>query len=428
MAEESTCLREVEVEISAEVVAKETKKVVREITRAARIPGFRPGKAPASLVQQRYWDDIKSEVLQTLLPESLETKLKEQNLRPLSKPEILNLKFEADQPVTYRAAFEILPEFELGEYKGLTAPKGKIELTKDHIEEELERMREQHATFEPVENRGARDGDIVLASLQGEFITPDGDGREPLTLENAEVQIGSDQTLKGFSKGLMGAKVGEDRTFTVDYPEDYHEKSLASASVKFTATVSAIRKKILPELDDEFAKAAGDFKDLKALRKAVDERLKEGQAAREKQLTEQNVLDALLDLHSFPVPRILIEDQVSSRLERRVRAMMAQGIDPRTVDIDWQQLRQEQQASAAREVQIALLLERIAESEKIDASDEDITVEIERLSAQTGQKADELRNRLTKDGGLDRMKNAVRHEKVVDFLVSHAKLTTKDGD
>ena len=428
MAEESTCLREVEVEISADVVAKETKKVVREITRAARIPGFRPGKAPASLVQQRYWDDIKSEVLQTLLPESLETKLKEQNLRPLSRPEILNLKFEAEQPVTYRAAFEILPEFELGEYKGLTAPKGKIDLTKGHVEEELERMREQHTTFEPVENRGARDGDIVLASLQGEFITPDGDGREPLTLENAEVQIGSDQTLKGFSKGLTGAKVGEDRTFTVDYPEDYHEKSLASASVKFTATVSAIRKKILPKLDDEFAKAAGDFNDLKALRKAVDERLKEGQAAREKQLTEQNVLDALLDLHSFPVPRVLIEDQVSSRLERRVRAMMAQGIDPRTVDIDWQQLRQEQQASAAREVQIALLLERIAESEKIDASDEDITVEIERLSAQTGQKADELRNRLTKDGGLDRMKNAVRHEKVVDFLVSHAKLTTKDGD
>ncbi len=428
MAEESTCLREVEVEISADVVAKETKKVVREITRAARIPGFRPGKAPASLVQRRFWDDIKGEVLQTLLPESLETKLKEQNLRPLSRPEILNLKFEADQPVTYRAAFEILPEFALGEYKGLTAPKGKIDLTKDHVEEELERMREQYATFEPVENRGARDGDIVVASLQGEFITPEGDGREPLTLENAEVQIGSDQTLKGFSQGLTGAKTGEDRTFTVDYPGDYHEKNLASASVKFTATVSSIRRKILPELDDEFAKGAGDFKDLKALRKEVGKHLEEGRAAREKQLTEQNVLDALIDLHSFPVPRVLIEDQINSRLERRVRAMMAQGIDPRTVDIDWQQLRQEQQAGATREVQIALLLERIADSEKLDVSDEEITVEIERISAQTGQKADELRNRLTKDGGLDRMKNAVRHEKVVDFLVSHAKLTTQDGD
>ena len=429
MAEENnTCLREVEVEIPADRVAKETKKVVRQISRVARIPGFRPGKAPASLVQKRFWDDIRDEVLQTLLPESLETKLKEQDLRPLGRPEILNLKFEPDKPVTYRAAFEVFPEFELGKYKGLSAPKGNIELTKEHVEEELNRMREQHATFEPVEKRGAKDGDTVKASLQGEFITPEADTREPLTLENAEIQIGSDQTLPGFSEGLTGARVDEERTFTVDYPADYHEKSLAGTSVNFTATVTAVRKKVLPKLDDEFAEHAGEFKDLKDMRKSVRERMKEGQAAWEKQVTEQNVLDALLGTHSFPIPQTFIEEQINSRLEKRIRTMMAQGMDPRTVDIDWQKIRQEQRAGAAREVQISMILEKVAEAEKIDATDEDITAEIERVAAQSGQKLDDLRDSLTKEGGLDRMKSVVRHEKVVEFLVSHAKLPTKDAD
>ena len=428
MAEENaTCVREVEVEIPAERVRKETKKVVRQISRVARVPGFRPGKAPAEIVRRRFWDDIKGEVLQALLPESLDTALQEKSYRPLDRPEILDLKFEPDEPLRYKASFEVLPEFELGRYKGLVAPKGNVELTSEHVEEEISRLREQHATFEPVEKRGAKDGDTVAASLEGVFIKPEGDARDPLKLENAEVVLGSEQTLAGFTEGLTGGKAGEERKFTVDYPDDYHEASLAGASVSFTATVSAVRRKVLPKLDDEFAKGAGDFNSLKDLRKSVRERMKTSQATWERQMTEKNVLDALLAEHSFPVPDVLIEQQTNSRLERRVHAMMSQGMDPRTLDVDWRQIREEQRPGAAREVQIALLLEKIAESEGLAASEEDLDQEIEKMAAQSGQKPGELRARLTKDGGLDRIKNAVRSDKVVEFLISHAKLTTKDA-
>lgn len=423
-----TCLREIEVEIPAERVQKETKKVVREFARVARIPGFRPGKAPADLIRRRFWDDIRGEVLQNLLPETLEAALKEKSYHPLSRPEVLDLKFEHDQPVRYKASFEIMPEFELGKYKGLVAPKGKIELTEEHIEEELARLREQQATYEPVEGRAAKGGDTVVADLEGTFLKPEGAAREPLKLENAEIHLGSEQTLAGFSEGLTGAKNGEERRFTVDYPGDYHEASLAGASVTFTAKLLALRRKVLPELNDEFARAAGDYKNLKGLRKAVRERMEESRAAWEKKVTEQNVLDALIAEHSFPVPEVLVEQQLNSRLERQVRSLLSQGLDPRTVDVDWKKIRSEQRPGAVREVRLGLLLERIAQTESLEPSEADIQKEIERLAAQASQEAGALKARLTKEGGLDRIKNAVRSDKVAEFLISHAKLTTKDAD
>jgi trigger factor len=433
MAEASTteanaCLREIEVEIPAEAVSKETQKVVRQIAKAARIPGFRPGKAPAQLIRQRYWDDIRGEVLQNLLPDSLETALKEKDFRPIARPEIIDLKFEPEEPVRYKASFEILPEITLDDYKGLSAPKGTIEMTDEDIDHELEHLREQHATFEPVEGRPAKAGDSVIATLTGTLVKPAEEAREPLELENAEIVLGADQTIKDCSEGLMGAEADEERKFDVVYPKDFNEPSLAGRTFAFTAKVTALKRKELPKLDNKLAQLAGDYKTLKDLKKAMRERMEERRGAMEKQVTEKNVLDALLAAHDFPVPAALVEQQMDSRLERHARTLMGQGIDPRTAQVDWQKIRDEQRDGAEREVRLGLLIEKIAEAEDIDASEEDVTAEIDRVSAQANQPAEALRARLTKEGGLDRIKSAVRSDKVIQFLISHAKLTTQKAD
>ena len=428
MTETNACLREIEVEIPVETVAKETKKVIREISKVARIPGFRPGKAPAEIIRRRFWDDIKGEVLNNLLPDSLGNALKENSYNPVDRPAIVDLDFEPDQPVRYKAKFEVLPEIELKKYKGLPAPKGKIEESPEHLDHELERLRELHATFEPVTGRPAKKEDTVIATLTGTFVKPEGVDKEPLSLENAEIRLGAEETMKGFSEGLMGTQADDERQFDVVYPEDYHEKSLAGTTVSFRAKVSAVRRKELPKLDDKLAQLAGDFKTLKELKSKLKEHIKQNHAQMEKQVTQQNVLDALIAEHDFPVPGVLVEQQMDSRVERRARTLLGQGIDPRTTQIDWQKIRDEQREGAEREVRLSLLLEKIAEAEGIETTEEEVTEEIQRMAGQTNQTAEVLRARLTKEGGLDRIKSAVRSDKVVEFLVSQAKLTTKKKD
>ena len=426
MTETNTCLREIEVEIPAERVEKETKKVVREYARVARIPGFRPGKAPAEMIRRRFWDDIRGEVLHNLLPDSLSSALQDKKFQPVGRPEITDLKFDPDEPVRYKASFEVFPEITLQEYKGLAAPAGKIELTDKDVDTELGRLREQHAAFDPVTDRPAEDGDSVVASMTGTFVSSEDEGREPLRLENAEITLGADETLPGFTKGLHGVQAGEQRQFAFDYPKDYHEESLAGRTVAFEAEVTAVRRKQLPELDDELAQQVGDYRTLKDLKAALREKMEQSRTQMEKQVTQQNVLDALLGAHDFPVPEALVEQQMTSRVERRMRALLSQGIDPRTAQVDWRKIRAEQREGALREVRIGLLLERIAATEGLHPSEEEISQEIARLAEQSNQTPDALRARLTKDEGLDRIQSAVRSDKVIEFLVSHATLTTKD--
>lgn len=424
MAEANTCLREIEVEVPAEEVEKETRRVVKAFARQARVPGFRPGKAPAEIVQRRFWDDIRGEVLHSLLPTSLEKTLTEKKLTPVDRPSIVDLEFESGKPLRYKASFEVFPDIQLGEYKGLKAPAAKIVLKDEDIEQELERIREQFATYEPVEDRPARDGDTVVASLVGTFKA--GETREPLTLENAEVRLGEEGTLEAFSKALQGVKAGNQREFEVNYPGDYPDAKLAGQTVAFAASVSAVRHKVLPDLNDEFAQEAGGYKTLQEFRVKLREGMEAMRDEREKQLTRHNVLDALLGAHDFPVPEALVEQQMNTRLERRVRALAAQGIDPQKAPLDWNRLRAEQRDGAEREVRISLLLERIAQTEKIEATEEDLNQEIERMAGQASQTPQAVRARLTKEGGLDTIKHAVQSDKVVEFLVSHATLTTAD--
>ena len=414
--------RELEVEIPLELVQRETERVTREFARHARLPGFRPGKAPAQIIRQRFWEDIRSEVLRALVPASLERAFQERRLMPVGEPSIADLHFEPDQPLRFKASFEVLPEIELKDYKGLEVEPAKIELTEEDLERELEALRERAATFEPVEGRAAEEGDTVVVSLVG-IVTEPKEKREPLTLEDAVVHLGEENTLPAFNENLRGVTPGEEKRFSVAYPADYPQAHLADRTVAFTAQVKEVRRKHLPALDDDFARRVSDAQPLEELKGKLRAHLEEARGHRERELTRERVLEALLARHDFPVPEALVERQMDRRLERHVQALAAQGIDPRRVDVDWRRAWRAGREAAERDTRLGLLFERVAEAEGLQSSQEDLDREVDRLARQSRQTPEAVRARLTKEENWASLKSAIRSEKVVDFLLAHARLT-----
>jgi trigger factor len=419
---ETTCRREIELEIPADNVTRATEKVARDIARIARIPGFRPGKAPITLVRRRFADDIQGEVVQSLVPEYLEKALGEKKLVPVTRPEVDKVEFKEGEPLKFRAIFEVLPEFELGDYKNLHVQVDEIEAGDAQVDKVIEEMRGRAATFVPVEGRAARDGDSVLIKLKG---MPVGGG-EPVEAENILVPLGAEETLASFTENLRDANPGETKKFQARYPDDYPDQKLAGKTYDFSADVQSIKEKKLPDLNDDFVKeAAGEKTEiatLDELRKKIRENLEHEKEHRQAAQARDKILDQIVQRHDFPVPEALIEGQMDTRLERVVRSLASQGVDPRGMNVDWAALRRQQRDRSVTDVKAELLLDRIATAEKIDATDEEVEKEIEKLAAQSGESATAFRARLTKQGALDTMKSKLRSSKTIDWLYSNARI------
>jgi trigger factor len=425
---EATCKRELELEIPAENVTKATEKVARDLARVARVPGFRPGKAPVTLIRRRFAEDIQGEVLQSLVPEYIEKALEEKKLIPITRPSVDKVDFKEGEPLRFRAVFEVLPEFELGDYKNLAIHVDAIETGDAQVDKVIEDMRERAATFVPVEGRAAKDGDYVLIKLSG---IPVGGG-EPVQADNIMCHIGAEETLESFTENLRGASSGETKQFRSQYPDDYPDQKLAGKAYDYTVEVQGIKEKKLPELNDEFAKDAagekGAFSTVEEMRKLISKDLEVAKEDQQKTQAREKLLEALVKQHDFPVPEALVEHQMNVRLERSVRALTAQGVDPRAVNIDWVALRNHQRERAVDDVKAELLIDRIAEAEKIDATDEEVEKEIQALAEHSGESATALRARLTKQGVLDRMKSKLRSDKTIEWLYRNARIETAKSE
>ena len=425
---EATCKRELELEIPAENVTKATEKVARDLARVARVPGFRPGKAPVTLIRRRFAEDIQGEVLQSLVPEYIEKALEEKKLIPITRPSVDKVDFKEGEPLRFRAVFEVLPEFELGDYKNLAIHVDAIETGDAQVDKTIEDIRERAATFVPVEGRAAKDGDYVLIKLSG---IPVGGG-EPVQADNILCHIGAEETLESFTENLRGASSGETKQFRSQYPDDYPDQKLAGKAYDYTVEVQGIKEKKLPELNDEFAKDAagekGGFSTLEEMRKLISKDLEAAKEDQQKTQAREKLLEALVKQHDFPVPEALVEHQMNVRLERSVRALTAQGVDPRAVNIDWVALRNHQRERAVDDVKAELLIDRIAEAEKIDATDEEVEKEIQALAEHSGESATALRARLTKQGVLDRMKSKLRSDKTIEWLYRNARIETAKSE
>src|ERR1700724_2572809 len=417
---EATCRRELDLEIPADEVTKAMERVAKEFARVARVPGFRPGKAPVSLIRRRFADDIKGEVVQSLVPQRVEQAVTEQKLTPVSQPQVEKLDFTEGQPLKFRAVFEVLPEFELANYKDLDLEMPVLEITDEDTNKALQEMSERAATFAPVEGRAVENGDFVQLKLVG---TPDGGG-EPLRADSVLCHIGAEETMEPFNENLRGANIGDHKNFDVAYPADYPDAKLVGKTYHYAVEVLGIKNKKLPELNDEFAKDVSDATTLDELKTKVRENLEHQRDHKHKELLREKVLAAIIKLHDFPVPESLVQHQMDVRLERFVRQLAGQGVDPRAVNVDWVTLRSRQQERSSDDVKAELIVDRIATAENIDVTDEELNHELEHAATHSGESAAAIHARLTKQGTLDRMKAKLRSDKTLDWLAQNSRIRT----
>jgi len=409
--------QEIEVEVPAELVARETESLIQKYQKLARLPGFRRGHVPASVIRQRFAEEIKSEVVESLVPRYFRQEAEKRGLVPVSQPRVTDLHVHEGEPLRFKASFEVMPEIKVEGYKELRAEKPVIAVTEEEVEQALNHLREQHATFETVEGRALADGDFAQVSLDGQPKEGLAADSNPVHMDEVLVEIAGKNTMPEFTENLRGANAGEERSFDVAYPEDSSDKRLAGKTFVYAVKVHSIKQKHLPELNDEFAKVLGEFKDLKEVR----ERIRAGMEAERKRDAEREAKDKLVaelvKRNDFAVPEALVDRQVDLRLERGLRALAAQGMKQEDLKkMDFNRLRAGQQEQAAQEVKATLLLDKIAEEEKIEVSDAEIDREIEALATQSKQTAEAIRARLTREGALDRIRNRIRSEKTLDFL------------
>ena len=419
--ESSTCKKELIIEVPPEVVERESNQITAQYTRLARIPGFRPGHAPRGLVGKRYRDEIRNEVVQTLLPRYFHDKVRDEKLLVVGEPRFEDLKFEDGQPLSVKATFEVYPEIELKDYKGLEAEEEAAEVTDADVDEAVERLRQQAAAFEVVEGRAAQDDDYVMVNYRGQDLQDS--KAEPVEAREGLVHLSGKGTVAAFAENLRGSQPGDVREFDVTYPGDFPAKRLAGRSLHYRVEVQVIKKKVVPPADDELAKTVGEFTTLEALRTHLREDLVRHKRRSAENGARRKLLDRLIELHQFPVPETLVEEQLSRKLQRVAAGLLAQGIDPRTAGVDWHAMRGEVRAEAERDVHGSLVLEKIAQAEAIEVSEDEIDESVRELAAEAGEAPAALKTRLTREDGLARLKSSRRNQKVLDFIYHNAKIT-----
>jgi trigger factor len=411
--------RELEIEIPAEEVGRQTESLIQKYQKLARIPGFRRGHVPASIIRQRFSEEIKTDVVEALVPRAFRREAEKLGMHPVSQPRVTDLHLHDGEPLRFKATFEVLPEIKVEGYKELRADKPEIAVAETDVEQAINDLRERHAKFDAVEGRALADGDFAQVSLDG---TPksaeDASGEsQPVHMDEVLVEINGKNTMPEFTENLRGASVGDERIFDVHYPEDAQDKRLAGKTFIYTVKVHAIKQKTLPELNDEFAKQFGEIASVDDFQQKVREQMEAERRHEAERLAKDKLVDDLINRNEFEVPEALVEQQIDVRLERGLRALAAQGLTAEQMKkMDLPRLRAGQREQAVHDVKASLLLEKVADLENLQVSDAEVDGEVESLARQTKQTAEAVRARLTPDGGLDRIRNRIRNEKTLDYL------------
>ncbi|MGB6193970.1 MAG: trigger factor [Terracidiphilus sp.] len=410
------CTREVVFDVPADEVSKAFRRVVRNYQKYARLPGFRPGKTPDSLIRRRFASEIRKEVIDSLLPERFNKGVQELGVHPVGQPQVTELTVEDGQPLHVKAVFETLPAISVDGYQDVKVEKPSDTVSDDEFQHEMTELRESRATIEPVEeDRALVDGDWAQIAYTG--VVENESDAAPVASEDALVEIGGKDTVEAFNSVLRGAKPGQELKAEVIYPADYAEPKIAGKTVAYDVAVKGIKKRILPELSDDFAKEIGSYENLAELESRVREHMENRKRRAVASETKDKLFAALAEKFAFPVPESLVQEQVDARLERGLRALAAQGMSPEQMrKLDFGRLRTAQRDSAIAEVKTSLILDRIAEAEGVAISDEELDHEIQLAALQSREPVEALRQRLTEDGGLARIREQMKREKTASLL------------
>ena len=413
MASVEGCKHTLEITVPVEEVEAETGRTVTKVQQRAKLPGFRPGKAPASIIRQQFAGEIRKQVLESLIPKYLHNRFEAEDLKVVGQPDITDVHLEAGEPLRFTAEFEVVPQVELQDYKGLTVKYHDPEVTDEDVDKRIEELRHSKAEFVNEDPRPLADGDFAVLSLES-LSAVEG---PPVKNEEMTLEVGGGDTLEDFSEHLRGMNPGEEKEFDVSYPEDYGQPKLAGKTVRFRAQVKGVRRKELPEINDEFAQDLGDYRTVDELREAVRKSLFGQRQFEAQQEAKNQLVDKLVDMHDFPVPETFVDQQIRNRTGR---ALAERGVDPKSLKLDWKKLKESQQDKALHEVKASMLLSRIAEREAIAPTRDEVDKEVERIARQQREPFAAVRLRFEKDGTLGRIATHIQTEKTLSFLFEHA--------
>jgi trigger factor len=419
--------KEIKIEIEPEQIRDAYDRISKQYSKAANVPGFRPGHAPTSVVRTRYKSEIRSEVLRELIPEAVNNAIIEHKLNTIGEPNVeldntTALERLGQDPLSIKVGVEVLPEVQLDTYKGIEVNRRKRPITDEDVDRMIEGLRDNTASLQPVEDRASELGDTVTVNARGNYV--ENPEEEEIKVDDVEVVLGGPGVQQEFTENLTGVRPEETRTFTVEYPADFTSPGLAGKKIEYTTEVTAVRQKELPELDDEWAKSlGGDFDSVEALKTKVREDLEARATAESDHLLRDEIMKKLLNAHQFEVPESLVTQQTQHRLETVARQMMQRGIDPRNAELDWGSMTEELQGQAEADVRATMLLEKIAEAENIGVTDEEIEAEIDAIATASQQPKLQVRAALTKDGGERSIAHRLRTRKALDLLVENARVT-----
>jgi trigger factor len=439
VVEVSPTRKEIKIEIEAAEVRAEFERVTQEYARAVTVPGFRKGHAPVGVVRTRYKKDIQGDVLKRLVPEAVEQAIEESGLTVIGQPDVHldneNLDKLGQESITLHAHVEVMPDVALGEYRGIEAARRTRPVTDEEIERVIENLREASASLQPVEDRPAQEGDTVTVDFQGRYVEPEEE--EDINVSDVDIVVGGPGVLPEFNENMAGVQPDEVKTFTVKYPEDFgpggrqdddKRQGLSGKTIEYTATVTAIRRKELPLLDDDWVKSLGEeeVETVEQLRARVRENLTKSAEHESEHRLRDEVLGQLIERHRFEVPETIVSYQANQILQSMIRDMISRGADPRTQDINWEAMRDLVRDRAGDDVRGSMLLERVADAENIDATQEEIDAEIESIAEAQRQSVEQVRAALTKQGGERSIHDRLRNRKALDFLVQHARVREEE--
>lgn len=407
-----------EISVSPEKLEEGIMKSYLKNVKKFNIPGFRKGKAPRKIIERHYGEGVFFEdAINIICPEEYDEAVKAHNLDPVDRPDIDIVEIETGKGLVFKATVTVKPEVVLGQYKGIEAEKKEYNVTDEDINSELEKMREKNARLVEVNDRPVKSGDITMIDFMG-FV--DGVQFEGGTAENHKLEIGSGQFIPGFEDQLVGAEIGKEVEVNVTFPESYGAAELAGKPALFKVTVKEIKEKQMLALDDEFAKDVSEFDTLEELKADIRNKREEESKRLEKQQYEDDVINKIVENATVDIPQVMVETQVNVMLRDFDYQLRYQGLNLEAylkyMNMDIEKLKESYQDVAKGRVKSQLVLEKVAETEAIAVSDEDLNEEIEKTAKQYNQDVEKFKKSL-KDDEISYIKDGVVIQKTIDFLV-----------
>ena len=420
--EESPTRATLEIEVPAEEVEETRRGMTRAYAKQASIPGFRKGHAPESVIQKRFAEQIREDVIERIVPDALAGAIEERKLSVLGRPRIDGLTWDPPGPLRFTAKLDLKPSVEPGEYKGIPVEDMSTEPSDAEVTQVVDRLREGHAEFHPIEGRAAAPGDFAVADIAGSFVEILAPGQNPRTFrdEKLTLEVGHPDSMPEINEALRGTLPGQTQKFRKNFPDDFPNEEFRGKTVDYELTLVALKEKRLPEVNDDFAKLVSDKETSESLREKIREGVRREKEAERRRKFRRTILDQLLSRTSFPAPEALVESETVAALKDYARYLAASGVDPK--EADWEKLRQDAVPGAERRVREYLLLDEIARREAIEVSDTEVEAEFKRAAARRGVDPATLRDQMARSDGLEALRDEIRLAKAVDVLISSARV------